>query len=82
MDFRRVGDIQRTVLLFLLIVLLFSSCSLNDDQVLKRGEVSRELFRECMKLAAKNTRQADDDIVDIISECSLHTRYLVNQMVR
>jgi len=35
-----------------------------------RGEERRKVFVQCMELAAKMPRQADDDVSDIVDACS------------
>lgn len=47
-------------------------------KVKKRGEARTELFRECMMLAAKMPRQADDDVSDIVDECTSSSYYMTN----
>lgn len=42
----------------------------------KQGEARVALFRECMALAAKMPRQADDDVSDIVKECSTQAYYM------
>lgn len=44
----------------------------------RRGDKRLELFKECMLLAAKMPRQADDDVSDIVSECSSQAYYMTN----
>lgn len=46
-------------------------------KVKKRGEARTELFRECMMLAAKMPRQADD-VSDIVDECTSSSYYMTN----
>jgi len=47
-------------------------------KVQRRGEARKELFVECMKLAAKMPRQADDDVSDIVDECTSSSYYMTN----
>lgn len=44
----------------------------------KRGEARQQLFKECMLLAAKMPRQADDDVSDIVKECASSSYYMTN----
>lgn len=44
----------------------------------KRGEARLELFTKCMELSAKITRQADDDVSDIVLACSNQAYYMTN----
>lgn len=46
----------------------------------RRGEARKELFVECMELAAKMPRQADDDVADVVQECSSQSYYMTNYM--
>lgn len=52
--------------------------SAEKAKVKKRGEARKELFVECMKLAAKMPRQADDDVSDIVDECTSSSYYMTN----
>ncbi len=40
------------------------------------GEARNRLFIECMELAAKMPRQADDDVSDIVDSCSKQSYYM------
>lgn len=42
----------------------------------KRGAARTVLFKECMELAAKMPRQADDDVADVVSQCSTQAYYM------
>lgn len=46
----------------------------------KRGAARTGLFKECMELAAKMPRQADDDVSDIVDECSSQAWYMTNHI--
>jgi hypothetical protein len=46
----------------------------------KRGEARLTLFKECLVLASKITRQADDDVSDIVKECSSQAYYATNYL--
>lgn len=41
-----------------------------------RSEARITLFKECMELAAKIPRQADDDVSDIVTACSNQAWYM------
>jgi len=45
-----------------------------------KGEARKIVFVECMELAAKMPRQADDDVSDIVSECSSQAYYMTNYL--
>lgn len=47
-----------------------------------RGEQRIALFRECMAAAAKIERKADDDVSDIVEECSTQAYYQSNGIMR
>ena len=46
----------------------------------KVGIARIDLFVQCMELAAKMPRQADDDVSDIVAECSSVSHYMTNYM--
>jgi hypothetical protein len=45
-----------------------------------KGEARIELFKSCMDAAAKIPRQSDDDVSDIVDECSTQAYYMTNWM--
>ena len=45
-----------------------------------KGEARIELFKSCMGAAANIPRQSDDDVSDIVSECSSQSYYMTNWM--
>ena len=49
-----------------------------QDVIKRRGDARLVLFKECMNLAAKMPRQADDDVSDIVDECSSQAYYMTN----
>lgn len=54
--------------------LLLAAC---DEPVPKmRGEARAAMFKECMVLAAKIERKADDDVADIVTACANQSYYL------
>lgn len=63
-------------LMLMIIMLLLAACS--DPDAVARGEARVALFKECMELAAKIPRQADDDVSDIVGECSEQSHYMTN----
>jgi len=62
-----------------LFLLLLIGCGKTEGDI-KTGKLRHSLFVECMGLAAKIPRQADDDVSDIVGECSLQAYYIANQM--
>lgn len=44
----------------------------------KRGEARALAFKDCMELAAKMPRQADDDVSDIVDSCSNQSYYMTS----
>jgi hypothetical protein len=46
----------------------------------RRGAAREALFVKCMELAAKMPRQSDDDVADVVSECSAQSWYMTNYM--
>ena len=69
--------LERLVMCF---VLLFCAVSLSAcNEIPKaRGEARIALFEKCMEAASKIPRQADDDVSDIVSECSSQSYYMTN----
>jgi outer membrane murein-binding lipoprotein Lpp len=69
--------------LIIISALLMAGCvsepDKKHDQV--KGEVRYEVFLKCMELAAKMPRQADDDVSDIVSECSSQAMYIANGLM-
>lgn len=59
-------------------VLLLCACDTPEEKQLRahRAAMRVELFRECMAAAAKIERKADDDVSDIVSECSTQAAYM------
>ena len=63
-------------LMLMIITLLLAACS--QTEPVARGEARVALFKECMELAAKMPRQADDDVSDIVSQCFNQSHYMTN----
>jgi|JI8StandDraft_1071087.scaffolds.fasta_scaffold674262_1 hypothetical protein len=57
--------------------LLMAACELVETPP-ERAKARIALFRECMELAGKMKRQADDDVSDVVSECSTQSLYMTN----
>ena len=71
--------------LILLLVLTITGCGMTpqEDKLNKttnklRGQARTAMFIKCMELAAKMPRKGDDDVSDIVSECSSSSRYITN----
>jgi hypothetical protein len=64
-------------LLILLAAVLLAGC---EAEVIteKRGQARLAVFVQCMNLAAKMPRQADDDVADIVSKCGEQSYYMTN----
>ena len=60
------------------VVITDSARAAEKVKVKKRGDARKELFVECMSLAAKMPRQADDDVSDIVDECTTSSYYMTN----
>lgn len=43
-----------------------------------RAEARIALFKQCMDMAAKMPRQSDDDVSDVVQECSNQAYYMTN----
>jgi len=50
----------------------------SDATIKRRGDARNAVFVQCMELAAKMPRQADDDVSDIVEECSSASYYQTN----
>ena len=57
-------------------------CDKQDAINVDRAEKRIELFRECMELAAMNTRLGDDDVSDIVSDCDSVSYYQSGALIR
>lgn len=70
------------LLVALFIVCVFAGCT--PERVKKNnpetGKLRHQIFTECMELAAKMPRQADDDVSDIVKECGRQSYYMANHM--
>jgi len=72
---------MKKILLVLLIIILFVGCYIEPERDSKQtGELRHKLFVERMELAAKMPRQSDDDVGDVVSECSSQAYYMANHM--
>lgn len=73
---------MRNSLIVGLMLLLVAGCSNEIDQAKRHatGETRHKLFVECMELAAKMPRQADDDVSDIVDECDSTAYYMANHL--
>ena len=76
------GPVQRMVRrhALLLACLVFAGCTEPQQVTQKRGEARSTLFKECMELAAKMPRQADDDVSDVVGACSTEAMYMTNHI--
>lgn len=71
------STVQRLVI-FLIIPLFLLLLGCDKDMAADYGKKRHELFVECMELAAKMPRQQDDDVGDIVDECTDSSYYLAN----
>ena len=67
---------MRPLLFAMAAAILVSGCTDDAARDRRAGEVRRELFKECMELAAKMPRQSDDDVADIVGECGSQSYYM------
>jgi len=67
-------------IIMLIVIFVLTGCEIPVDNaiVAKRIAARHALFNECMELAAKMPRQADDDVSDIVEECSTQAYYMTN----
>jgi len=72
-------------LIFTVVLLaFFTGCTPPQESIqsqIKRGEMRHKLFSECMELAAKNSRAADDDVSNVIDSCDSTSYHLSNSYV-
>lgn len=54
------------------------SCNENEAMIAKRGVSRIALFERCMELAGRMPRQQDDDVADVVSNCSNEANYMTN----
>ena len=53
----------------------------SDAKRMEAGKLRHEIFKECMNLASKNPRNADDDVADIVESCDSYAYYTANQQL-
>lgn len=73
------------IFIFIMVAMVASGCDTGTVESFSEketGELKRELFIECMDLAAKMPRQQDEDVGDIVSECNSYAYHTVNQYRR
>lgn len=66
---------------YVLIALLLVGCTektVDDGRDTRRGEARLAVFSQCMELAAKNGRKGDDDVSDIVIECTQSSYFMTN----
>lgn len=76
------AQVQRGVrpLAALLACLILTACDAAKPTPAARGDARIALFKECMQLAAKLERKADDDVADVVSQCSNQAYYMTNHI--
>lgn len=69
---------------YVLIALLFlAGCSDSAETkaaLAKRIDARIGLFKECMILASRLQRQANDDVAEVVENCSNQAYYMTNQI--
>ncbi|SDP69563.1 hypothetical protein [Desulforhopalus singaporensis] len=68
----------KTILPVLLCLALIAGCAEEKEKSSDYGKRRHELFTECMELASKMPRQSDDDVADVVSECTSASYYIAN----
>jgi len=68
-------------ILFAVLVLIITGCDNTTNRALEKEKADNRyrFFNECLELAAKIERKGDDDVSDIISECSSQAYYMALQ---
>lgn len=64
----------------LLACLILTACDAAKPTPAARADARIALFKECMQLAAKLERKADDDVSDVVSQCSNQAYYMTNHI--
>jgi Sec-independent protein translocase protein TatA len=70
-------------ILLLIPIVLLGACDIPQaNRVLNKqvGEARHAAFVQCMELAAKITRQSDDNVAEVVSECSTQAAYITNYL--
>lgn len=77
------------IFLILTVAICLSGCGPSQAQQdatnalsTKRAVAQIGLFKDCMELAAKNSRQGDDDVADLVDECASVTYYMAKRLIR
>lgn len=67
--------------LTLIALVLLAGCDVQEVSAsrMAAGELRQKLFAQCMELAAKNAREMDDDVSDLVDSCDAHARNTANQ---
>lgn len=75
------APVKRRVMLFniLMLLLITNGCEINKTSQ-KQIDGRIALFKECMELAGKMPRQADDDVADVVDSCSSQAYYMTNHI--
>jgi hypothetical protein len=72
---------MKKVIACTLLILSFTVAGCGPTPISKaKGEARVSLFKDCMEAAANIPRQSDDDVSDIVSECSVQSYYMTNWM--
>lgn len=78
-----------TIIFFLLVAggcqneqLVFTDEQREDVKklVAMKGAARTEMFIKCMNLAAEMPRRSDDDVAEVVSECSRQSLYMTNYL--
>lgn len=72
-----VDQMKLETTLILALALVLTACDPIETPP-ARAEARIALFKQCMELAAKMPRQADDDVSDVVQECSNQAWYMTN----
>lgn len=75
MTARQAQDFALYAVAMVALVVLLAGCGPRVQEPNNFDERRSARFQSCMELAAKNSRQADDDVSDIVKACT-HWSYL------
>lgn len=75
-----MNSVKRIILVAACLMLGACGSGGDDPGARTRGAARIALFKECMTLAAKMPRLADDNVAEIVSQCSNQAYYMTNHL--
>jgi len=71
------------IILVICTIFLASGCVPDGEKQQRhqrQGEAREKLFKECLVLAANITQQSDDNVAEVIAECSSQAYYMTTYL--